>query len=61
MTYNTLDLFFVATSHSPDAVQALDAVADLCWLDPKAVDPGEIAFDSMRRALRTFLLRRPSA
>jgi hypothetical protein len=57
VTYNTLDLFFVATSRSPDTARPLDAVADVFWLDPNGINPDEIAFESMRRALQTFLRR----
>jgi ADP-ribose pyrophosphatase YjhB (NUDIX family) len=59
VTYNTLDLFFVATAADVGRVQALDAVASVAWLDPRSVDAGEIAFESMRRA-RTVLLERRS-
>jgi mutator protein MutT len=55
VAYQTLDLFFVGTCAEPAAAQALDAVESVCWLDPVRIDPDDIAFASMRRALADFL------
>jgi ADP-ribose pyrophosphatase YjhB (NUDIX family) len=55
ITYPVLDLFFTAHVQPQSAVRALDGVESFCWLDPAQVDPGEIAFPSMRRALTSFL------
>jgi ADP-ribose pyrophosphatase YjhB (NUDIX family) len=57
VTYQTLDLFFVARAADHARVQPLDAVASTCWLDPAGIDPAEIAFESMRRAREVFLSR----
>jgi len=57
VTYNTLDLFYVARTDDPERAASLDAVASLAWLDPSAIDPVEIAFESMRRALGDYLKR----
>ena len=54
VTYDTLDLFFVARAHEPDRAAALDQVEDVLWTDPFAVPPDELAFDSMRAALVLF-------
>lgn len=54
VTYLTLDLFFVATATDISRLQSLDAVGATVWCDPTAVDPREIAFVSMRRALEVF-------
>lgn len=53
--YHTLDLFFVAAPVDPTKARSLDAVESLEWLDPAAIAPAEIAFDSMRRALADYL------
>jgi NAD+ diphosphatase len=57
VTYHTLDLFFTCRAAAPSDARALDAVAAIEWRDPAAVDPSEIAFDSMRAALRVYLGR----
>lgn len=54
VTYPVLDLFFVARTLSPARAAALDAVESFCWLDPRTVDPGELAFPSMQEAMRVF-------
>lgn len=58
VTYNTIDLFFTARTSQPEAARPLDAVEALVWRDPAAVDPEDIAFDSMRRAVAAYLERR---
>lgn len=52
VTYNTLDLFFVAKAAQAHAARALDAVESLCWVEPSRVDLEQIAFGSMRDAVR---------
>lgn len=54
VTYHTLDLFFVAASPEGASPRALDAVESLCWLQPATVAPEEIAFVSMREAVRVL-------
>lgn len=58
VTYNTLDLFYVAEATDPARATSLDAVASVAWLDPSTVDPGDVAFESMRLALRDYLARK---
>jgi hypothetical protein len=53
--YHTLDLFFVATPVDATRARSLDAVESVEWLDPAAIAPADIAFDSMRRALVDYL------
>lgn len=57
VTYTTLDLFYTASAVEPDRAIALDAVESLVWADPLTVDLQEIAFDSMRDALRQYRAR----
>jgi ADP-ribose pyrophosphatase YjhB (NUDIX family) len=57
VTYAVLDLFFVAAASGDESPAALDAVDDFCWLDPRGVDPEEIAFPSMVYALKQYLAR----
>ena len=58
VTYPVLDLFFIARAGPVRRVAALDGVASFCWLEPAQADPAEIAFPSMRRALKVFLAGR---
>ncbi|HAM71213.1 MAG TPA: DNA mismatch repair protein MutT [Verrucomicrobiales bacterium] len=59
VTYPVLDLFFVATAGAIESARALDGVAGLEWIPPGEVDPGELAFPSLRVAL-SALLGRPT-
>jgi ADP-ribose pyrophosphatase YjhB (NUDIX family) len=54
VTYTTLDLFFTALAANPDRARPLDGVESLVWGDPLTIDLDEIAFDSMREALREY-------
>lgn len=58
VTYAVLDFFFVARARGDEQPQALDGVASVHWLDPLAVDPAQIAFPSMVRALECYRRRR---
>lgn len=60
ITYPVLDFFFIARASGDEEPAALDAVADFCWIDPREVDPGEIAFPSMVYALKQLLSLTPS-
>jgi NAD+ diphosphatase len=55
LVYPVADLFFVCRAVRPEQAAALDGVASVCWLDPRRVDPDEIAFPSMRAALARWL------
>lgn len=54
VSYPVLDLFFVARALSTNGRLAPDEVAECVWLDPIGVEPGTMAFPSMRNALRTW-------
>jgi ADP-ribose pyrophosphatase YjhB (NUDIX family) len=54
VTYTTLDLFYTGTATHPERATPLDAVESLVWADPLTIDLDEIAFDSMRAALRRY-------
>lgn len=60
VTYPVLDLFFSARAVRPETAQALDDVDGLVWVEPfEELDPDQLAFPSVRRALEV-LRRRPS-
>lgn len=59
VTYPVLDFFFIADAAAEVKAEALDAVDDVLWLDPEAVDPEEMAFPSMTFALRQYLATLP--
>ena len=55
VVYITLDVFYIAPGIDPASARPLDAVQRVEWLDPVRVEPADIAFDSMRAALRQYL------
>lgn len=57
VTYHTLDLFFLCATENPARASALDAVAAVEWRDPQSVPEDEMAFPSMREALRAYRAR----
>lgn len=54
VTYPVVDLYFTAAAVNPDAACPLDGVAGIEWWPPAAVPDAEIAFPSMRAALRAL-------
>jgi ADP-ribose pyrophosphatase YjhB (NUDIX family) len=58
VTYDTLDLFYVARAVNPDEARSLDDVDGTLWLRPVDVAPATIAFASMRVALVEYLKQR---
>ncbi len=50
--YPVLDLFFTAQVLQPDTAESLDDVDGFEWRDPMGVAESELAFPSMRAALR---------
>jgi ADP-ribose pyrophosphatase YjhB (NUDIX family) len=52
--YPVLDLFFKATVSQAVKPQALDDVDEVCWIDPCRVDTAQLAFPSVRAAVRYF-------
>jgi ADP-ribose pyrophosphatase YjhB (NUDIX family) len=59
VTYPVLDFFFTANIVNADNASALDDVDDFLWLDPHDVDPEDLAFPSIRNALKVFLAGKP--
>jgi ADP-ribose pyrophosphatase YjhB (NUDIX family) len=57
VTYSVLDIFFIATARPNATVRALDDVAGYRWLNPRAVNPEDLAFPSIRAALALYLQR----
>ena len=57
VTYQVLDLFFVTQAPEAGRAAALEEVSSFCWLDAGSVAPAEIAFPSVREALRRFVAR----
>lgn len=55
--YPVLDLFFTVRVEGETATLAPDEVTDAFWCNPSDVNPEEIAFPSMRNALRLYLTR----
>ena len=53
-TYPVVDLIFLGTTADDGRTAALDGVASFEWLDPMAVDPEDLAFQSMRDGLRRY-------
>jgi ADP-ribose pyrophosphatase YjhB (NUDIX family) len=52
--YPVLDLAFVCRAISIEPIEALDGVESFCWARPAEVDLNEIAFPSIRAALRHY-------
>jgi NAD+ diphosphatase len=54
VTYPVLDIFFTAQVGQTAEPEALDDVAAISWLDPALVPPDQIAFPSVRAAVRFY-------
>jgi mutator protein MutT len=54
ITYPVLDLYFVARPSSTRGIAALDGVESYCWIKPAEIQLDDIAFPSMRQALRVY-------
>lgn len=53
--YRVLDLFFTARVRAYEIRAEAAEVADYHWVAPEAIDPAELAFDSVRAALAACL------
>jgi len=60
VAYPVVDLYFAADAVSPDAAQALDAVASVEWRQLADIPDAELAFESMRVALAAVLRNAPN-
>jgi NAD+ diphosphatase len=54
VTYQLVDFFFAARLETNEPGRAMEEVSEVRWLDPKDVDPEELAFPSMRVAFRIW-------
>jgi NAD+ diphosphatase len=54
VTYPVLDFFFTAQVSQTAEPEALDDVAAISWLHPALVSPDQIAFPSVRAAVRLY-------
>jgi ADP-ribose pyrophosphatase YjhB (NUDIX family) len=57
VNYPVLDLVFICRAISIDGIAALDGVESFRWIKPAEADPAEIAFPSIRAALRAYTVR----
>lgn len=56
VTYPVCDLIFTAKAIEPERAQPLDGAAEIAWISLMDVDPDELAFPSMREALRVLTM-----
>ena len=61
VAYPVLDFFFTAHASGDEEAMPLDGVAECYWIEPKDVDPAELAFPSMSFALQRYLELTPTA
>ena len=61
VTYGVLDLYFTARIGLHQSVAALDEVDSFVWQQPAEIQPDELAFPSLRHALRCYRERTASA
>lgn len=54
VAYPVVDLMFLAHAADHEKAIALDGVASFEWLDPHAIDVDDLAFPSMREAVRRY-------
>jgi ADP-ribose pyrophosphatase YjhB (NUDIX family) len=57
VTYPVLDLFFVCCPVATETSLMRTEVESVCWLAPDEIDLKEIAFESMKEALRCYFAR----
>lgn len=55
LVYPTVDVFFAAEALSLEPLKALDDVQDIVFIAPRDIAPGDLAFDSLRHALRCLI------
>jgi len=54
VTYTTLDIFFMCGTDEPSRAAAFDAVSAVEWRELPGVPEHEIAFESMKAAIRAY-------
>jgi ADP-ribose pyrophosphatase YjhB (NUDIX family) len=59
VTYPVIDLYFTARATGEEKPEALDAVAEVLWLDPATVAREDLAFPSLQYAFDHYLRTRP--
>jgi len=57
VTYPVLDLFFIARARSLDTLRVLEEADGCCWLAPEEIHIEDIAFPSVRAAVRRWIER----
>lgn len=57
ITYATLDLYYVCTVESLQSLRPLEEVDAVSWVDPREIDYDQIAFPSLRQALKAYTNR----
>jgi hypothetical protein len=60
VVYNTCDLYFTADASMLDELDLScdpDEVTGVRWIHPTTIDPAEIAFDSTRKAIQSYVAR----
>ncbi len=57
-TQPVLDLFFVGRARTAETTLQEDEVSSVVWARPEEIDPEELAFPSMKEALRIYLAKR---
>ena len=55
LVYPTADVFFAADAISLAPLRAMDDVQEIVFLAPRDIRPEELAFDSLRHAVRCYL------
>jgi len=56
--YTTADLYYVCHVRSMEPLKAMDEAERYVLIEPEQINPGEIAFASLRLALRQYVSRR---
>lgn len=54
VTYGVLDFYFTARIELTQTAEARDEVESIVWRQPAAIAPDELAFPSLRHALRCY-------
>lgn len=55
--YTTCDIFFTAKLNQVDFTVQKSEIAGYNWFDPLIVDPEKFGFDSMKKAIKAYLLK----